>query len=589
MALSIALLAACGGGGGSSSGAATGNTATSFGGKVVDGTIEGATVFLDLNNNQTQDSGEPSAVTNNQGVYTLDTSGLTNAQIRAAHLVTVVPLTAKDSDDGGLTLAGAGKRSFTLMSPAEAFVSSNGTVLPAMINPLTTLLSHGMLSDSTSNLTSVTSVVQTRLGVGSVSLTQDVSVNPALHAKAQMIAAAIGEVQYAAQTANVSGATARDNLFAALVYLQQNLPALQAAVDNAIAANSSLTQLAAVKNLTNISTNTASTTSALVPNAPSLVQTAQATTTSVGANMATMLADGSYSGECLLDTGQNGNCNSPKYYKLSGDTSTWSQSYYQLMSGAWASYTRTQNYKLSSSSGWVAGNATGDSGTVTVNADGLTVRDGQGWIANAATRVANVGGKRFDEVSGITVPSAFGASVFPANSKMYFTTMSQLVDTYEIYSGFQPGSHTSLNALIDANATPQNGVGPIVGSDSMQISFNESGSTAIAVGQGTVTLWSCSGGVTSNGCSGGTWSRAGTANYVISTVNSKEILIVQMPYVNSDRKLAKLIFAVNNANGDVVNGGNLIAGGGWNGSMVGFNRTAFDAILAAGSMPATLN
>jgi len=53
MALSIALLAACGGGGGSSSGAATGNTATSFGGKVVDGTIEGATVFLDLNNNQT--------------------------------------------------------------------------------------------------------------------------------------------------------------------------------------------------------------------------------------------------------------------------------------------------------------------------------------------------------------------------------------------------------------------------------------------------------------------------------------------------------------------------------------------------------
>src|ERR1043165_6280407 len=62
------LLASCGGGGGdagttSASTAATAAAAaqTQLHGVVVDGYVQGATVFLDLNNNQRRDAGEPTA------------------------------------------------------------------------------------------------------------------------------------------------------------------------------------------------------------------------------------------------------------------------------------------------------------------------------------------------------------------------------------------------------------------------------------------------------------------------------------------------------------------------------------------------
>jgi hypothetical protein len=589
LALSSAVLVACGGGGGTVAGSATAS-GTSLGGTVIDGTIEGATVFMDLNNNQTQDSGEPSAITNSQGGYTLDTTGLSNAQIRAAHLVTVVPTTAKDSDDGGQTLAQAGKRTFTLMAPAQAFVDANGAVQPALITPVTTLVSHGLLSDSSATLTSITSVVQTRLGLdGNVSLTQDVRNNAALHAKAQMIAATIGDVQHVVQSANVSGATARDTLFASLTYLQQNLPALQAAVNRSMAANSGQTPLGAVRSLTSSLTNTASTTAALVPNATNLVQAAQAVTTSAPASMTDMFTQGSYSGECLLGAAQTGNCSVPKYNKLAGTTSSWAQTYFQLASNAWTPYSRQDNFTLSTSgAGWVVGNAIGDSGTVTVLGNSMALTNGTGWTANATTRAVDVGGKRFDAVSGITFTGGMGANVFPSGAKVYFTTISSSTDTYEVYGQFQPGQHTSLSSLIDAYATPQTGVGPIVGDEGMQTSFNESGATAMAAGAGSVTVWNCSGGATLNGCQGGTWSRAGTASYVIRTVNGRQILIIEAPYMRYN-KSTRVIFSVNNANGGIVNGGAFVAAGAWAGAMAGFNRTAFDAILAAGNKPATVN
>lgn len=75
LALACALtgsLAACGGG----------KTAT-FGGKVIDGYIEGATVCLDLNANQACDSVEPSDVSKADGTYSLDITGLPLAKIKA--------------------------------------------------------------------------------------------------------------------------------------------------------------------------------------------------------------------------------------------------------------------------------------------------------------------------------------------------------------------------------------------------------------------------------------------------------------------------------------------------------------------------
>ena len=93
VAFSVALTA-CGGGGkdNAKSPAAstlpTVPTSSVLSGKVIDGYIEGATVCLDLNNDQICGTGEPVAVTKAGGVYSLKITGLTIAQIQASHLLT---------------------------------------------------------------------------------------------------------------------------------------------------------------------------------------------------------------------------------------------------------------------------------------------------------------------------------------------------------------------------------------------------------------------------------------------------------------------------------------------------------------------
>ena len=106
-------------------------------GVVVDGLIEGAIVCLDLNVNLVCDAGEPSATSTAKGGFSLSLAGLSTAQIRGAHVITSVPLTGKDSDDGGQTLEQVGKTPFNLMSPAEAFVSSDGVISSVVVSPLT--------------------------------------------------------------------------------------------------------------------------------------------------------------------------------------------------------------------------------------------------------------------------------------------------------------------------------------------------------------------------------------------------------------------------------------------------------------------
>src|SRR5450830_481266 len=230
--VAAAVLAACGGGGG-------GGTAstTSFPGTVIDGYIEGATVCLDLNADQACDTTNDRVTTSKVGgTYSLDTTGLTMAQIKAAHLLTFVPLTAKDADDNGKTLAEAGKAAFNLMAPASAFMSADGTTLSsAVISPLTTLVSHDMISGNGKALADSEASVRTRMGLAAgTDLRQDfVAKNDtALIQQARVVAAAIGEVKKAALA--VSGTSDRDALLAALNYLQQNVAALQTEAATAV-------------------------------------------------------------------------------------------------------------------------------------------------------------------------------------------------------------------------------------------------------------------------------------------------------------------------------------------------------------------
>jgi subtilisin family serine protease len=148
----VGILQACGGGSISTSSIGSGGSgiAIALSGTVVDGPIEGAVVFLDLNGNLTHDTHEPLAQpTDALGRFTFDVSSVTSAQWAMATVVTHVPDTAKDADDRGLTLAEAGKNGFSLMAPAAAFVEATAEVKTQITNvfvsPLTTLVAQEML------------------------------------------------------------------------------------------------------------------------------------------------------------------------------------------------------------------------------------------------------------------------------------------------------------------------------------------------------------------------------------------------------------------------------------------------------------
>ena len=59
LVLASILVASCGGGGGDASTSTSSPSGTTVQGSVIDGPIEGARVFLDLNNNFALDQGEP--------------------------------------------------------------------------------------------------------------------------------------------------------------------------------------------------------------------------------------------------------------------------------------------------------------------------------------------------------------------------------------------------------------------------------------------------------------------------------------------------------------------------------------------------
>jgi len=100
-------LVACGGGGGGSSSSPQDSTTTAdVQGKVIDGYIEGATIFYDLNYNGTLDDGEPSVVSGENGEFSLI---FENSEEKAcawnSPLVVDVPVGAVDLENGTVTEA----------------------------------------------------------------------------------------------------------------------------------------------------------------------------------------------------------------------------------------------------------------------------------------------------------------------------------------------------------------------------------------------------------------------------------------------------------------------------------------------------
>ncbi|MEK7344496.1 MAG: cytochrome c [Pseudomonadota bacterium] len=131
MAASAVLLSACGGGGGGSGPLASANTLT---GVAVDGYLQGATVFLDLNLNGVQDTGEPATTTGLNGRYALDYSSVTGGITGLSVVVTG----GVDSDTG---FAFVGK----LTAPVES--ASQGQVVTPLTTLVDAMVAHGEADD----------------------------------------------------------------------------------------------------------------------------------------------------------------------------------------------------------------------------------------------------------------------------------------------------------------------------------------------------------------------------------------------------------------------------------------------------------
>lgn len=165
--LSASILVACGGGGDSAM--TPMSAAAELQGVVVAGSAEGTTVFLDLNNNQAYDNGEPSTVATAGGAFTLAIGSRTNGELASAMLVADVADSTRDSDDAGLTLKEAGRGQMQLMAPAAAFVqvdrAGRQKASRAVISPLTTMVAAEVAFNGLTPAQAVESV-QSQLGLG---------------------------------------------------------------------------------------------------------------------------------------------------------------------------------------------------------------------------------------------------------------------------------------------------------------------------------------------------------------------------------------------------------------------------------------
>lgn len=164
--LLLSLLAACGGGGGGGGGgvSSTVSSATTIAGAVIDGYIEGAIVCLDLNSNAACDANEPTMTTGSDGKYSINYAGSTTG----LHVLSLIPSTAKDADDKGLTIAQAGKTAFTLMAPAPVAGATN-----THVTPLTTLVSHQMTQSGITDAKVAETQVKEKFGITTPLLNND--------------------------------------------------------------------------------------------------------------------------------------------------------------------------------------------------------------------------------------------------------------------------------------------------------------------------------------------------------------------------------------------------------------------------------
>jgi hypothetical protein len=450
----IAVLSACGGGGGGSA-SSTSSTVT-IAGAVIDGYIEGAVVCLDVNGNSACDPTEPKATTDSNGNYSISYTGSTTG----LHVLTEVPSTAKDKDDGGLTLAQAGKTAFTLQAPAPA-TSSTST----HVTPLSTIVSQEMISSGSTNAAAVETQLKTQLGITSNLLNYDFKASTSTaNTNAAALAVAITQAISAAQT-SLAGSDAFKTALGTTDTATIKAAAAQGAIN--LVMKNVLPQM--IDKDTGGLSSTVSTASAMeaatavaTSNTSKMAVQAKAPKAENGALQAFLdgivIGGNDSSGDYYNESGVrvNGNWSGytnalqVEFLKVKADMQTSSEVRKVLVNNKWyTKYDSGGNYFLTSS-GWLAeakdlpGAPIGDCVGGLLTSKGPTQKICMTKYDYSGKKVSSLLKDACKDNSGNSISGCSEDTVFPANTYSYTATISYDEESYKMWVDTTWGGYGSV-------------------------------------------------------------------------------------------------------------------------------------------------
>jgi len=179
------IIAGCG------SGSGTGNSAASISGKVADGYLVNATVFLDKNRNYQLDAGEPSAITDSNGAYSLTVDPADVARFPIVAIATQGVTIDKDTNSPVTN-------TYLLSMHAVAVTSTTGGIsgtVSNFISPMSSQLRELMETGKYATIQDAMNALRTRLGMpAGMGMMDDyiATNNTSMHTAARNMAALMG-------------------------------------------------------------------------------------------------------------------------------------------------------------------------------------------------------------------------------------------------------------------------------------------------------------------------------------------------------------------------------------------------------------
>ena len=198
--IAAGIIAGCG------SGSSTSTPATSISGKVADGYLVGATVFMDKNGNYLLDSGEPSTTTDANGAYALNVDP---SDVGKYPIVAMATIGVTIDKDTGLPVTG----SYVLSMPATAI---SGTVNSNFISPMSSQLREMMETGKYATMQDAMDALRTKLGLPAgtnVMIDYMAANNSTMHDAARNMASLMGSQMGQVFGANGSGAAVDVNRY----------------------------------------------------------------------------------------------------------------------------------------------------------------------------------------------------------------------------------------------------------------------------------------------------------------------------------------------------------------------------------------